>query len=109
MAGIKRNDKIETLTEAQPEFVKQVWTYLDTAASPRRVADGRAALASQAAALATVEAKYGVPQEILVSLWGNRDRFRAARSAASTSSRRWRRWPMTGRAAISAGPSSSPR
>ncbi len=78
MGGIKRNDKIETLTEAQPEFVKQVWTYLDTAASPRRVADGRAALAAQAAALATVEAKYGVPKEILVSLWGNETDFGGA-------------------------------
>ncbi|MEI9991883.1 MAG: lytic murein transglycosylase [Rhizomicrobium sp.] len=78
MGGLKRSDKIEALTEAQPEFVKQVWTYLDTAASPRRVADGRAALASQAAALATIEAKYGVPKEILVSIWGNETDFGGA-------------------------------
>lgn len=71
MGGIKRSDRIEALTEAQPEFVKPVWTYLDTAASPHRVADGQAALASQATTLATIEAKYGVPKEILVSIWGN--------------------------------------
>ena len=71
MGAIKRNDRIEALTQAQPEFVKPVWSYLDTAASPRRIGDGQAAMASQAAALATIEAKYGVPKEILVSIWGN--------------------------------------
>jgi len=78
MGGIRRSDKIEALTEAQPEFVKQVWTYLDTAASPHRVTDGQAALASQAAALAAIEAKYGVPKEILVSIWGNETDFGGA-------------------------------
>ena len=78
MGGIKRSDRIEALTEAQPEFVKQVWTYLDTAASPHRVADGQAAMASQASALATIEAKYGVPKEILVSIWGNETDFGGA-------------------------------
>jgi membrane-bound lytic murein transglycosylase B len=86
MTGLKRDDKIEALTEAQPEFVKPVWEYLDTAASPRRVSDGRTAMASQAAALATIEAKYGVPKEILVSIWGNETDFGTDRSAASTSS-----------------------
>ncbi|MEI9997001.1 MAG: lytic murein transglycosylase [Rhizomicrobium sp.] len=75
MGGIRRNEKIETLTEAQPEFVKPVWAYLDTAASPRRVADGTAAMAAQAGPLATIEAKYGVPREILVSIWGNETDF----------------------------------
>jgi membrane-bound lytic murein transglycosylase B len=71
MGPVKRNDRIETLTQAQPEFVKPVWSYLDSAASPRRVTDGQAAMASQAGALAAIEAKYGVPKEILVSIWGN--------------------------------------
>ena len=71
MGTIKRSDRIETLTQAQPEFVKPVWSYLDSAASPRRITDGQAAMAGQAGALATIEAKYGVPKEILVSIWGN--------------------------------------
>jgi len=75
MAGLKRDDQIEALTEAQPEFVKPVWSYLDTAASPRRVSDGRTAMASQATALAAIETKYGVPKEILVSIWGNETDF----------------------------------
>jgi membrane-bound lytic murein transglycosylase B len=75
MSGIKRNDRIEELTQTQPEFVKQVWTYLDSAASPRRVADGQAAMAAQAAPLSGIEARYGVPKEILVSIWGNETDF----------------------------------
>ncbi len=75
MDGLKRNDRVEALTQTQPEFVKQVWTYLDTAASPRRVSDGQAAMAAQSAALANIEAKYGVPKEILVSIWGNETDF----------------------------------
>lgn len=75
MGAIKRNDRVEQLTQAQPEFVKQVWTYLDTAASARRVSDGQAAMAGQATALAAIEAKYGVPKEILVSIWGNETDF----------------------------------
>ncbi len=75
MGGLHRAARIEALTQAQPEFVKQVWDYLDSAASPRRVSDGQAALAAQAASLAAIEAKYGVPKEILVSIWGNETDF----------------------------------
>ena len=75
MGDIHRAAKIEELTQTQPEFVKQVWDYLDTAVSPKRVSDGQAALAAQLPALTAAEAKYGVPKEILVSIWGNESDF----------------------------------
>lgn len=78
MAGIHRNKRIEELAEAQPEFVKPVWSYLDVAVSPKRVADGQAALAAQLGVLPAIETKYGVPREILVSIWGNETDFGAA-------------------------------
>jgi membrane-bound lytic murein transglycosylase B len=78
MEDIHRSDKIAALTQSQPEFVKPVWSYLDTAVSPRRIADGQAALASQAAVLTAIEAKYGVPKEILISIWGNESNFGSA-------------------------------
>jgi membrane-bound lytic murein transglycosylase B len=78
MTGIHRNARIEALAESQPEFVKPIWTYLDTAASPKRVADGQAAMAAQLTVLPGIEAKYGVPREILVSIWGNETDFGAA-------------------------------
>jgi membrane-bound lytic murein transglycosylase B len=71
MGGIHRNDRVEALTQVQPEFVKPVGSYLDSAASPRRVGDGQEKLAQQSTTLASIEAKYGVPREVLVSIWGN--------------------------------------
>ena len=78
MTGIRHNPKIEGLTESQPEFVKPIWSYLDTAASSRRVSDGQRHLSDNLTALTTIEAKYGVPKEILVSIWGNETDFGGA-------------------------------
>lgn len=75
MSGIRRNPKIEALNEAQPEFVKPIWSYLDGALSPRRVIDGQRKLAEQAIALSAIETKFGVPREILVSIWGNETNY----------------------------------
>jgi membrane-bound lytic murein transglycosylase B len=71
MGKIARNQRVADLNLNQPEFAIPVWSYLDTAVSPQRIADGRAVLAGDAAILAPIEAKYGVPREILVSIWGN--------------------------------------
>ncbi len=54
----------------QAEFTKTIWVYLDTAVSDRRVADGRAAMARNAAALERIERQYGVPKEIVAAIWG---------------------------------------
>jgi membrane-bound lytic murein transglycosylase B len=75
MSGVHRNARVEALNAEQPEFVRPIWTYLDTAASPDRVSDGQRKLAEQANALATIEAQFGVPREILVSIWGNETNY----------------------------------
>ena len=75
MSGIHRNSRVEMLNQEQPEFVRPIWSYLDTATSPRRVADGQYKLAEQATILSSIEAKYGVPREILVSIWGNETNY----------------------------------
>lgn len=75
MTGVHRNAHVEELTQVQPEFIKPVWSYLDSSASPRRVSEGQQALADHAATLASLEAKYGVPREILVSIWGNETNY----------------------------------
>jgi membrane-bound lytic murein transglycosylase B len=69
-ANISINARIQTLNQEQPEFVKQVWDYLDTAASADRVGNGQAKLASYASVLASIETRYGVPKEVLVAIWG---------------------------------------
>ena len=75
MANIARNPRIETLNLNQPEFSRAVWSYLDSAVSDKRVADGRAGLAANLQTLSAIEAKYGVPKEVLVSIWGNESDF----------------------------------
>jgi membrane-bound lytic murein transglycosylase B len=71
MAHATRKQSIEDLNLFQPEFSLPVWIYLDRAVSDRRIADGEHALASNAQMLAGIESKYGVPKEVLVSIWGN--------------------------------------
>ena len=71
MGGLHRAASIENLTQSQPEFAKPIWSYLDSAVSPSRISDGRQKLSDNLAVLTSVQAKYGVPREILVSIWGN--------------------------------------
>ncbi|MFZ3127319.1 MAG: lytic murein transglycosylase [Rhodoferax sp.] len=59
---------------AQPEFTRPVWDYLDSAVSPQRIARGQAKL-QQLRSGANVDvdaiaARYGVPAEVLVAIWG---------------------------------------
>lgn len=75
MAHVARNPKIEDLNLNQPEFARPVWGYLDSAVSDRRVANGQAALAANLQTLSSVEARYGVPKEVVVSIWGNESNY----------------------------------
>ncbi len=68
---LQRNQHIFDLNLNQPEFARPVWEYIDSAVSPERITNGRALLAGDADILAKVSGKYGVPPEILVSIWGN--------------------------------------
>ncbi len=77
MSGIHRNPQVELLNQEQPEFVRPIWSYLDNATSPVRVAQGQREASEQAAALATIEANFGVPREILLSIWGNETNYGA--------------------------------
>jgi membrane-bound lytic murein transglycosylase B len=70
MAGIRRNPRVEELNGKQPEFIKPVWQYLDTAVSPTRVANGRDMLERYGSTLTALQTRYGVPKEILVAVWG---------------------------------------
>jgi membrane-bound lytic murein transglycosylase B len=58
------------LDRAQPEFTRAVWDYLDRAVSPQRVALGREKLAQVRAEADAAAARYGVPAQVLVAIWG---------------------------------------
>jgi membrane-bound lytic murein transglycosylase B len=70
MAGLRRNPRVEELNLKQPEFIKPVWEYLATTVSSARVENGRAMLDRYADTLGVLEARYRVPKEILVAIWG---------------------------------------
>ena len=54
----------------QTEFTRSTEDYLAIAASPDRVAKGRAALAAQGGVLAEIEARYGVEPRVVTAIWG---------------------------------------
>lgn len=54
----------------QSEFGARVWDYMDSAVTSQRVQAGRAAMAEHAQTLAQVEARFGVPPEIVTAIWG---------------------------------------
>jgi len=70
MTEIALNSRVQQLNLQQPEFIKPVWDYLDSAVSADRIVKGQQMLAAEAAPLANIEQRFGVPREILVAIWG---------------------------------------
>ena len=62
--------RIVALDQAQPEFTRTVWDYLDTAVSPQRVALGRSKREQVRDAADAAAQRYGVPASTLVAIWG---------------------------------------
>ncbi|MGB3408872.1 MAG: lytic murein transglycosylase [Jannaschia sp.] len=59
----------------QTEFSRSFEDYLAIVASPSRVEAGRAAYAQQQARLRAIEARYGVPAQIVCAIWGVESNF----------------------------------
>ena len=70
VTGITPIPTIQQAIDNQPEFAKQVWSYLDGTVSARRIAGAQAMLARYGDVLAGIESRNGVPKEILVAIWG---------------------------------------
>ncbi|MGV6847556.1 MAG: lytic murein transglycosylase [Marinibacterium sp.] len=59
----------------QTEFRRSLEDYLALTASEERVRDGRGAMARHGAILGGIEARYGVPGEIVAAIWGVESRY----------------------------------
>lgn len=70
-AGIRLNRKAIELSASAPEVLGQVWTYIGRRNTADKIALGRRALAENAALFDRVERDYGVPREVIASIWGN--------------------------------------
>ncbi|MDN7132765.1 lytic murein transglycosylase [Halomonas sp. MC140] len=68
--GIRHLDRVIELDGYQPEFVRPIWEYLDTAVSSTRVNTGRDNLADHRDTALEMQQRFGVPAEIIVAIWG---------------------------------------
>lgn len=73
--GIRYNTDVIAKDRNQAEFKKQIWDYLDSAASPDRVSEGQKALRRYNRALVQIERAYGVEKEVVAAVWGLESRY----------------------------------
>ena len=69
-AGFKIIPKVIESSTTQPETLATVQNYIEKRVNTKRIASGRAKSIEWNNALARIEEAYGVPAEILVSIWG---------------------------------------
>jgi membrane-bound lytic murein transglycosylase B len=77
--GIQYNAGVVAKDRNQSEYTKQIWDYLDSAASPVRVRNGQAALRKYRKTLDRIEARYGVEKEVVAAIWGLERAYGATR------------------------------
>jgi lytic murein transglycosylase len=68
--GLTPDLRIMDLLDAQPEFTKAVWDYLDLLVTDERLARGREILAQYKPIFDAVEKSYGVDRTIIAAIWG---------------------------------------
>ena len=70
VAGLTPDLRIMDLLDAQPEFTKSFWDYLDLLVNEDRIQNGRAILAQHRATFDAVEKAYGVDRHFIAAIWG---------------------------------------
>jgi lytic murein transglycosylase len=76
--GLVPDLKIMDLLDAQPEFTKALWDYLDTLVNDTRIQKGRDVLAKYRPTFDAVEKTYGVDRHIITAIWGIESNFGTA-------------------------------
>ncbi|RVT82826.1 lytic murein transglycosylase [Rhodobacteraceae bacterium CCMM004] len=82
LAGAGYLPRVVERDRAQTEFTRTLEDYLAIAASDERVATGRAMLARYRPTLAAIEARYGVPAEVVTAIWGMESNYGARKGTA---------------------------
>ena len=75
--GLSPDLKIMDLMDAQPEFTKTFWEYLDILVSEDRIQRGREILQEHRAVFDAMERAYGVDRHIITAIWGIESKFSA--------------------------------
>jgi membrane-bound lytic murein transglycosylase B len=69
-AGLAPELRIMDLMDAQPEFTKSIWDYLDILVNDNRLAKGKEVLAKYKAQFDASERVYGVDRFVIAAIWG---------------------------------------
>ena len=80
--GLTPDMKVLDFQKEQPEFKTPIWDYVAGLVDEERVADGKAAMAKEARALARAEETYGVSRFMLAAIWGVEFEFRGGHGQA---------------------------
>ena len=67
--------RIMDLVDAQPEFTKSFWDYLDILVGEERIARGREILAANRATFDAMERQYGVDRYVITAIWGIESKY----------------------------------
>jgi len=73
--GMTPDLSIMDRVDAQPEFTKAFWEYLDVLVSEDRVQRGRELLAQHRAAFDAAERAYGVDRHVIAAIWGIESKY----------------------------------
>jgi membrane-bound lytic murein transglycosylase B len=77
-AGLVPDLKIMDLLDAQPEFTKAPWEYLDILVTDARIQKGREILAKYRPTFDAVEKAYGVDRHVIAAIWGVESNYSTA-------------------------------
>jgi len=69
-AAVRLNQEIIDKDREQSEFTKPIWSYLDSAVSPERIANGQIKGSQYRPQLDAAAKRYGVPANIILAIWG---------------------------------------
>ena len=69
-AGLSPDLRLMDLMDAQPEFTKSIWDYLDILVNDNRLARGKEILAQYKAQFDATEKAYGVDRYTVAAIWG---------------------------------------
>lgn len=68
--GLTPNQTVLSLNDSQPELIKPIWQYINSAVSSQKISMGRSNYLSLLSKLSPDADKYGVPSEVAVAIWG---------------------------------------
>jgi len=75
MRNLTPDARVVERNNTQPEFVRPIWEYIESAVSQRRLDGGREQMAANAALFDRLESDYGVPREVLTAVWAMESNF----------------------------------